>query len=95
MGGCRKLHACGLRLRGAAGEAKPIAIGADLYTNSVCTALSIWKQHLESASAVLAQRTSTAKSLRNVRTQFVTFFGGAIDETDDMLGQSRMSAFRT
>jgi hypothetical protein len=64
-------------------DAEPV--GAALYTHAVCTALSAWEQHLESASAVLAQRTNTATSLTRVRTEFVTFFGGAIGRTDGML----------
>lgn len=72
---------------GGGGESDTTAVDAEFYAGSVCTALSSWKQQLESASAVLAQRTSTAKSLKSVRTQFVTFFGGAIDETDDMLAE--------
>ncbi len=61
------------------------AVDAALYTGAVCRTLNTWQQHLESASAVLAQTTNTATSLKDVRTQFVTFFGGAIDETDSML----------
>jgi hypothetical protein len=61
------------------------AVTPELYTGSVCAALSAWEQQLESASAILAQRTSTSTSLKDVRKQFVAFFGGAIDETDVML----------
>jgi hypothetical protein len=61
------------------------AVDANLYTGAVCRTLNTWQQHLESASAVLARTTNTATSLRDVRTQFVTFFGGAIDETDNLL----------
>lgn len=60
-------------------------VGADAYAGSVCKALGTWQQHLGEASAILAQKTNTATSLRRVRAQFVAFFGGAIVETDKML----------
>ncbi len=62
---------------------KPVDVA--LYAGAVCTALSVWDQQLESASAVLAQRTNTENDLTKVRAEFISFFGGAIDETDGML----------
>jgi len=83
---------CLLALAGCGGAgttssaAGPNSVGAALYSRSVCTSLAAWKQHLQSASAVLMRRTNDpAMSLPNVRAQFVTFYGGAIAETDRML----------
>src|SRR4051794_26724693 len=71
---------------GTSTASAPKAVGADVYSRSVCASLAAWKQHLQSASAVLMQRTNDpAMSLPKVRAQFVTFYGGAIAETDTML----------
>ena len=70
---------------GGSSDAGSKPVDAALYAGAVCTALSVWDQQLESASAVLAQRTNTENDLTKVRTEFVSFFGGAIDETDAML----------
>jgi len=70
------------------GEAK--GVDADQYTGSVCGELSAWKQQLASASASLMQQTNDPKmSLAEVRTRFVTFYGGALAETNTMLAEVR------
>jgi hypothetical protein len=70
---------------GEAGGSEPIAAG--VYAGSVCGALRTWQQHLQSASAILIQRTNAAKTLAEVKTQFVSFFDGAAGETDTMLDE--------
>jgi hypothetical protein len=81
------LSACGGGGSGGsqADGSEPVAV--DLYTGSVCSALRTWRQHLESASAILVQRTNAAKTLQDVKTQFVSFFDGAAGETDTMLDE--------
>ena len=65
----------------------PKTVGVAVYTGSVCSALSGWLDNLANASAVFASTTNTEPDLRKVRAQFVTFFGGAIDETDRMVAR--------
>ncbi len=55
------------------------------YANSVCKALTSWRDQLTHASGVLVQRTNSIDDLREVRRQFVRFYNGAIVVTDDML----------
>ena len=65
----------------------PKTVGVAVYTGSVCSALAAWLDNLANASAVFANTTNNEPDLRKVRAQFVTFFGGAIDETDRMVAQ--------
>src|SRR5262245_26811048 len=65
--------------------AEPVEVA--LYTGSVCRALHTWREHLSSASAILVQRTNAAKSLKDAKTQFVSFFDGAANETTTMLDE--------
>jgi hypothetical protein len=65
------------------GDSGKVEVGQ--YASSVCTALSTWREKLTQASTVLAQKTSTINDLREVRRQFVQFYGGAIVITDDMI----------
>jgi hypothetical protein len=60
-------------------------VEAAKYANDVCGAVETWQQQLTSASTLLAQRTSETDDLKQVRTQFVSFFNGAIKTTDEML----------
>jgi hypothetical protein len=68
-------------------EAKTVAV--DAYASSVCSALSHWLDNLQNASAVFANATNSETDLTKVRSTFVTFFGGAIDETDRMVEEVR------
>jgi len=63
----------------------PRKVDVSIYTGSVCSALATWLDNLANASAVFANTTNTEPDLEKVRAQFVTFFGGAIDETDRMV----------
>ena len=63
----------------------PKTVRVGVYTGLVCSALSRWDDNLANASAVFANATNNETDLRKVRAQFVTFFGGAIDETDRMV----------
>src|SRR3954447_21629834 len=65
----------------------PKTVGVGVYTGSVCSALGTWLDNLANASAVFANSTNTEPDLQKVRAQFVTFFGGAIDETDRMVSE--------
>lgn len=65
----------------------PKTVGVGVYTGSVCSALAMWLDNLANASAVFASSTNDEPDLRKVRAKFVTFFGGAIDETDRMVAQ--------
>jgi hypothetical protein len=65
------------------GDSDKVEVG--LYVSNVCTSLRSWREQLEQASAVLAQRTSTMDDLSAVRRQFVQFFAGAIGVTDEMI----------
>jgi hypothetical protein len=56
-----------------------------VYTKSVCQALSVWQQRLTEGSTILVQRTNAATNLKDVRRDFVSFFGGALAETNTML----------
>jgi hypothetical protein len=69
----------------AATAPKQVAVG--IYAGSVCAALTSWLDNLANASAVFANATSAEDDLAKVRAQFVTFFGGAIDETDRMVAE--------
>jgi hypothetical protein len=62
-------------------------VGVDVYAGSVCSALSTWLNNLANASTVFANSTNAESDLRKVRADFVTFFGGAIQETDRMVAQ--------
>jgi hypothetical protein len=81
------LSACGGGGGSAGGSAEPETktVGVDAYTSSVCSALSNWLDNLANASAVFANTTNNETDLTKVRSTFVTFFGGAIDETDRMV----------
>jgi hypothetical protein len=68
---------------GGGGEVK-----VESYANSVCTALTMWKRSLLDASTALVQKTQTG-SLKRARTLFVSYFDGAIGETDTMLASVR------
>ena len=81
------LGACG---GSSSSKGDPNAVDVDLYTGSVCSKLSAWKQQLASASASLMQQTSDPNmSLTDVRRRFVVFYGGALDETGRMLAAVR------
>jgi len=60
-------------------------VSVDTYANDVCTALTTWQRSITDASTNLAQKTSQENSLPKVKTLFVTFFDGAIGQTDTML----------
>jgi hypothetical protein len=70
---------------GCGGGGNGDAVEVGLYASSVCNALTTWREQLTSASTILAQRTSTTEDLRDVRRQFVAFYDGAVDVTDEML----------
>jgi len=65
----------------------PRTVEVGVYTGTVCSALSEWLNNLANASAVFANSTNDEADLRKVRAQFVTFFAGAIDETDRMVAE--------
>jgi hypothetical protein len=65
------------------------AVTAEEYASSVCASVDLWRERLEEGSTILMQRMNVAKSLRKVRTDFVRFFGGAIEQTDAMLAEVR------
>ena len=67
--------------------AVPGKVAVGIYAGSVCAALSSWLDNLANASNVFATSTSAENDLQKVRAQFVTFFGGAIDETDRMVAE--------
>jgi hypothetical protein len=61
------------------------AVAPEEYASSVCSAIGAWQDSLIAASSVLQERLNTEDDLEVVRAQFVTFYGGAIEETDKML----------
>jgi hypothetical protein len=61
-------------------------VTVETYASSVCTALTTWRRSLLDASTSLMQKTQTG-SLKKVRSLFVSFYGGAIQQTDTMLAQ--------
>jgi hypothetical protein len=67
------------------GGGESSGVDVEAYASSVCSAIAEWQDKLEQGSAVLASRTQTEQSLAKVRTQFVTFFSGARDETATLL----------
>jgi hypothetical protein len=69
----------------ACGSGGTEAVDPGTYTRSVCQALSVWQQRLTEGSTILVQRTNAATNLKDVRRDFVSFFGGAIAETNTML----------
>jgi hypothetical protein len=68
---------------GCGGDSNKVEL--DRYVSSVCNSLNTWREQLTSGSAVLAQTTSATDDLRDVRRQFVSFYDGAIDVTDEMI----------
>jgi len=67
---------------GGGGDGK---VSVETYANGVCTALTTWKRSITDASTSLAEKTSQESSLPKVKTLFVSFFDGAIEQTDTML----------
>jgi hypothetical protein len=96
---CLLVASCALGLSACGGDSSSTAtttttattaartVGVGVYTGSVCSALATWLDNLANASAVFASTTNDEPDLKKVRAQFVTFFGGAIDETDRMVTQ--------
>jgi hypothetical protein len=72
-------------LTGCGGDGGSSGVDVEAYASSVCSAIAEWQDKLEQGSAVLASRTQTEDSLAEVRTQFVTFYSGARDETAALL----------
>jgi hypothetical protein len=74
-------------LAGAAcgGDDGSDGVAPDAYVSSVCSAIGSWQDSLIAGSTVLQERINTEDDLSVVREQFVTFYGGAIEETDKML----------
>jgi hypothetical protein len=79
------LAACGGGGSGSSDEPETKTVAVDAYASSVCSALSHWLDNLANASAVFANTTNNEDDLTEVRSTFVTFFDGAIDETDRMV----------
>ena len=77
------LSACGGG--GSGDEPETKTVGVDAYASSVCSALTHWLDNLQNASTAFANSTNNETDLGKVRSTFVTFFGGAIDETDRMV----------
>jgi len=79
------LSACGGGGSSAGDAPEAKTVGVDAYATSVCSALTHWLDDLQNASTVFANSTNDETDLAKVRSTFVTFFGGAIDETDRMV----------
>jgi hypothetical protein len=74
-------------LAGCGGDGDSSGVDVEAYASSVCSAIAEWQDRLEEGSAVLASRTESEESLTEVRSQFVTFFSGARDETAALLAK--------
>jgi hypothetical protein len=67
------------------GDGESGKVAPDRYASSVCASIATWQTALTSASTVLAQRTSRTRDLKTVRRQFISFFDGALTQTDRMV----------